>query len=278
MDLKLVKSFWGMEGTLPDKMQRIATSGFGAVEGRPAGIGTLEEFRPLLNEFQLDYVAMVLTEGATLDEHLADFRAKVDEALRYEPIAITAHSGKDSWTFEQQKIFFAEALEIERRIGLPINHETHRSRAMFTPWTTAALLREFPELHINADFSHWLNVCESRLEDQAENLALCIARTRHVHGRVGHEQGAQVNDPRAPEWADHVALHEVWWDAMIRARLQAGATTFTFNPEFGPPNYMPTLPYSQEPVADLWEVCVWIAQRFAQRFEDVVTFETRKNL
>ncbi len=270
MELKLVKSFWGMEGSLPNKMRRIADAAFAAVEGRPAGIGPVEEFMPLRKEFQLDYIAMVLTEGATLDAHLADFRAKVDEALRYDPSSITAHSGKDSWSFAQQKIFFAEALEIEQQIGLPINHETHRSRAMFTPWTTAALLREFPALHINADFSHWLNVCESRLEDQTENLALCIARTRHVHGRVGHEQGAQVNDPRAPEWAEHVALHEAWWDEMIRARLHAGAATFTFNPEFGPPHYMPTLPHSQEPVADLWDVCVWMAQRFAARFLQLV--------
>lgn len=271
MQLKLVKSFWGMDGTLPAKMQRIAEAGFVAVEGRPAGIGTVEEFMPLRREFNLEYIPMILTEGATLDAHLTDFRAKVDEALRYEPLAITAHSGKDSWTFAQQKIFFTEALEIERRISIPINHETHRSRAMFTPWTTAALLREFPELHINADFSHWLNVCESRLEDQADNLAWCISRTRHVHGRVGHEQGAQVNDPRAPEWAEYVALHEAWWDEMVRTRQAAGAACFTFNPEFGPPNYMPTLPHSQQPVADLWEVCVWMAERFAARFSQVAT-------
>lgn len=271
MQLKLVKSFWGMEGTLREKMQRIVEASFVAVEGRPAGIGTVEEFLPLRKEFNLDYIAMVLTEGATLEEHLVDFRQKVEESLRYEPMQITAHSGKDSWDFATQKIFFAEALEIEARIGLSINHETHRSRAMFTPWTTAALLREFPALHINADFSHWLNVCESRLEDQAENLALSISRTRHVHGRVGHEQGAQVNDPRAPEWQPYLELHEAWWDAMVFARLQAGATSFTFNSEFGPPNYMPTLPYSQEPVADLWEICVWMAKRFEKRYENLLS-------
>lgn len=270
MQLKLVKSFWGMDGTLREKMQRIAAADFVAVEGRPAGIGTVEEFMPLRKEFKLDYIAMVLTEGATLQEHLADFRQKVEAALYYEPMQITAHSGKDSWSFERQKVFFAEALELEHRIGVPINHETHRSRAMFTPWTTAALLREFSDLFINADFSHWLNVCESRLEDQADNLALCISRTRHVHGRVGHEQGAQVNDPRAPEWAPYVELHEEWWDEMVYQSLASGAAHFTFNPEFGPPNYLPTLPHSQQPVADLWEICVWMAQRFEQRYNELM--------
>ena len=62
MQLQLVKSFWGMEGSLPEKMQRIAEAGFVAVEGRPAGIGSVEEFMPLCREYQLDYIAMVLTE------------------------------------------------------------------------------------------------------------------------------------------------------------------------------------------------------------------------
>ncbi len=270
MELKLVKSFWGMAGTLREKMQRIAEAGFVACEGQPVGIGSVAEFLPLRREFNLEYVPMVLTQGKSLDEHLQDFRQKVEICLQYEPLQITAHSGKDSWSFEQQKIFFTEALEIEQRIGLLINHETHRSRAMFTPWTTAALLREFPELHINADFSHWLNVCESRLEDQTENLAICIARTRHLHGRIGHEQGAQVNDPRAPEWADYVALHESWWDEMVQARRTTGAEYFTFNPEFGPPNYMPTLPHSGAPVADLWEICIWMAQRFKTRYSKLI--------
>ena len=270
MQLKLVKSFWGMTGTIPENMQRIAAAGYVAVEGRTAPIGDAKEFLKLRKDLNLDYVAMVLTEGS---DHLADFRRKVEEALRYEPMQITAHSGKDSWSFAQQKEFFAEALEIEHRLGIPINHETHRSRVMFTPWTTANLLREFPELHINADFSHWLNVCESRLEDQAENLEICIARTRHVHGRVGHEQGAQVNDPRAPEWTAHVALHESWWDKIVLIRLKAGAEYFTFNPEFGPPNYMPALPHTCEPVADLWEVCLWMAQRFEKRFSQIVAMK-----
>ena len=267
MNLILVKSFWGMTGTIPENMQLIADAGYAAVEGRTAPIGEAKEFLKLRQKLNLDYVAMVLTEGS---DHLADFRTKVEEALHFEPMQITAHSGKDSWGFEQQKEFFSEALEIEHRIGIPINHETHRSRVMFTPWTTANLLREFPELHINADFSHWLNVCESRLEDQTENLKICIKRTRHVHGRVGHEQGAQVNDPRAPEWADYLALHEFWWDEIVKVRLAAGDENFTFNPEFGPPNYMPTMPHSQEPLADLWEVCLWMAQRFSARYNALV--------
>jgi sugar phosphate isomerase/epimerase len=271
MKLILVKSFWGMEGALRDKVRRIAEAGYDACEGQPANLGTVGEFVPLMREFKLAYVPMILTEAAdnSVAGHLADFRAKLEKALAYEPLQITAHSGRDSWTFAEQEAFFGEALALERRCGIHINHETHRSRVMFTPWTTATLLRHFPDLHLTADFSHWVNVCERLPEDQADNLALAIARARHVHGRVGYEQGPQVNDPRAPEWAGHLAAHETWWDAIVRTRQQAGAKTFTFNPEFGPPTYMPTLPHTQQPLVNLWEVCLWMAQRFKQRFANL---------
>lgn len=267
MKLKLVKSLWGMEGTLAEKIKRIADAGYVAVEAQVPGEDQLPEFTRLLRKHQLEFIAMVITEPP---DHFASFREKIETARQLAPLQITVHGGKDWWPFDLQKRFFAEALEVEQRLGLPVNHETHRGRPMFTPSATAALLREFPELYINADFSHFASVCESLLEDQAEDMALCISRARHLHGRIGHEEGPQVNDPRAPEWGPQVAAHEAWWDEIVRTRFAAGAEYFTFNPEFGPPNYMPTLPHTRQPVADLWEVCLWMAGRFAQRYSELV--------
>lgn len=267
MKLKLVKSFWGMDGSLEEKMRKIAGAGYAAVEGRVAGIEDLGQFQELRAELGLDFVPMVLTEG---EDHLADLRAKVEEAARFAPLQITTHIGRDHWSFDRKRAFFAEAIEIERQIGIPMNHETHRGRALFSAQVTAEILRELPDLWINADFSHFACVSESLLEDQPENLAICISRARHVHGRVGHEEGPQVSDPRAPEWAPHLAAHEAWWDEIVRARLKAGAEIFTFNPEFGPPNYMPTLPHTRQPVSDLWEICFWMAKRFEARYSTLV--------
>jgi sugar phosphate isomerase/epimerase len=266
MQLKLVKSIWGMTGTLEQNLRQIAEAGYAAVEMQLPPVEQLDQFKRLLRELELELVAMVITQT---DDHLAEFKTKVEQARALEPLQLTVHAGKDWWSWERQKEFFAQALEVERRTGLIINHETHRGRPMFTPAATARLLREFPELRINADFSHFCNVCESLLEDQQEDLNLCIARARHVHGRVGHEEGPQVNDPRAPEWARQLAAHEAWWSAIIRARRQTGAAFFTFNPEFGPPNYMPTLPYTYQPVSDLWDICCWMAQRFERLYHEV---------
>jgi sugar phosphate isomerase/epimerase len=272
MKLKLVKSFWGMTGSWEEKFRRIAEAGYAAVEGQPpTSPDEAELFKKLLRDHRLDYVAMVITEGAGYHDHLASFRAKIEQARGFDPLKVTVHGGKDWWPYYTQRGFFEKALEIVAGIGVEVNFETHRGRPMFTPSVTASFLHELPNLYINADFSHFVNVCESLLEDQAEAMALCIARARHVHGRIGHEEGPQVNDPRAPEWSRQVAAHEAWWDEIVRSRLNAGAESFTFNPEFGPPNYMPTLPHTGQPVADLWEVCLYVAKRFEKRYSELVS-------
>lgn len=44
--------------------------------------------------------------------------------------------------------FFEQALSFEHQSGIPVGHEPHRSRAFFTPWSTAKLLAKFPELWV----------------------------------------------------------------------------------------------------------------------------------
>jgi hypothetical protein len=269
MKLKLVKGTWGMDGVLEEHVRQIAEAGYHAIEiGIPADRSP-QDLQKLLRDADLDLILMVFTDG---DDHVASLRDQVEKARTYEPMFINSHSGRDFWSFDQQRAFFAEAVEIEHRAGIDINHETHRGRAFYNPWNTAALLREFPELHITADFSHFVCVCERLLSADpalASALEICISRTRHIHGRVGYEEGPQVSDPRAPEWAAHVEAHEAWWKAIARSRFAAGAKYFTFNPEFGPPNYMQTVPYSRKPAADLWEVCLYMAARFRQQFEEM---------
>jgi hypothetical protein len=111
-----------------------------------------------------------------------------------------------------------------------------------------------PDLKLAADFSHWCCVHESLLEDQEPALASAIQRSFHLHARVGHPEGPQVSDPRAPEWQPAVEAHLAWWQRIVDHRRRDGAELLTVCPEFGPPDYMPTLPYTRQPVADLWEL------------------------
>ncbi len=269
MKLKIYKSLWGMTGSIEDQFERIRAAGYDGIENAPQDIGigehsySPEHFQKLLNDFGFEYTALVYTEG---QDHAEELRRRTAEAMKFGPKKIIAHAGRDTMSFGKTIRFLEQALRIEEELGIPIAHETHRRRPLYSPMNTLVLLRELPDLHINADFSHWCVVTESMLEDHAEALAIAARRAIHIHGRVGFENGPQVPDPRSPEWEDRVRKHEAWWDQIIAAHLIHGEETLTFVPEYGPPTYMPTIPGTAEPTADLWEVCLWGANRFREHF------------
>lgn len=256
------QAFWGLEGSLLEKMEAAKSDGYDGIETGLPSEEESETFKSALERLELQYVAQIFTSG----DHLASFREQAERAADYRPVLINAHSAKDSMIESDQDTFFEGALAIERKLGIPVGHETHRGRAMFTPWATARLLRKFPELRITADFSHWVNVCESMLEDQEDNVSLAIERTIHVHGRVGFPEGPQVPHPASPFFAGELERFTGWWERMVEQRAASGADYATFTAEFGPPGYMPTDPFTGAPVADLKEVNGWMTAYARERF------------
>jgi hypothetical protein len=127
-------------------------------------------------------------------------------------------------------------------------------------------MESIPGLRITFDVSHWCNVHESLLADQPETLALAIQRVDHIHARIGHPEGPQVNDPRAPEWDTAVKAHLAWWDQIVNLKKQKG-DTLTILTEFGPADYMPTLPYTRKPLSDQWAINVYMMQLLRQRYQ-----------
>jgi hypothetical protein len=109
-------------------------------------------------------------------------------------------------------------------------------------------------------------VHESLLEGFEPIVEQALLRTVHVHARVGHQEGPQVNDPRAPEWGSAVQSHLGWWDKVMNVAEQQKRPFQTFLCEFGPPNYLPTLPYTQQPVADQWGVNAHMMQLLRERY------------
>ena len=128
-------------------------------------------------------------------------------------------------------------------------------------WWVVHYLTRFPDLKVLADFSHWVNVRERLPDDQEEHLALACQHAVHVHGRVGYAEGPQVPDPSAMEYGVELAWHEGQWQAIWAVREAAGDEVFTFTPEYGPPPYLHTMPHSNKPVTDLWNICIWAMQR-----------------
>jgi hypothetical protein len=250
MRLLVFKALWGMSGGLEQQLEQIAAAGYDGVEAWAEGIALEPDaFSRLVDSFHLK----LIISGAVTTT--SEIEVGFKRLAAFEPLKINLQSGRDSLTHDEGCAFFEKALKTEAPNGLPFLHETHRGRLLFTPWDTAFYLRQFPELHITADYSHWVNVCERLPDDQHEALALANRRATHIHGRVGYEEGPQVPDPRAPEYAPQVAWHEQQWQAIKSARLAANDLSLTFTPEYGPPMYLHTLPHTNVPVADLWAIC-----------------------
>lgn len=261
MNIQLYKALWGMEGSCRDQLTRAAQAGYAGIEAPLPPANREAEFKDLLEEFQLHYIAQVTTSVP----HQETFAEQARRAAAFGPKLIVSHSARDGMKIEEQLRFFEAALMIEQEVGITIAHETHRSRAMFTPWTTRTLLEEFPELSITADFSHWCCVTESLLEDYVEDMEAAIRRTVHIHARVGYVQGPQVPHPGAPEYSRELTVFEAWWSRIVQYRREQGLSHTSITPEFGPPGYMHTLPFTGAPVADLWDVNEWMAKRISER-------------
>ena len=71
---------------------------------------------------------------------------------------------------------------------------------------------------------------------------------------------------QAPEFAGFVERFDAYWEKIREAHVSRGEAVLTFDPEFGPPTYLHTLPYTQQPVADLWDICLWMAERTRQKW------------
>jgi sugar phosphate isomerase/epimerase len=264
--LLLTRHLWGIDEPWEVAFPKIKAAGYQAIETGLPPPADQGRFKGLLAQYGFAYIAQIVTAGATVEEHLQSFARRLGRAKALDPLLVNAHSGQDSFSEEESHSFFAQALRVEEETGLAVAHETHRGRILYNPWIAARLLERLPGLKLSADFSHWVLVSERLLDDQEDVLRLCAARTLHIHARVGYEEGPQVPDPRAPEYQKHLHAHERWWEWIWAAQAARGSITSTLTPEFGPPGYMQSLPYTGMPVADLWAICDWQARRQAERF------------
>lgn len=268
MRLLLFRSLWTNGFDLDAALADCRSGLFDGVEG-PVRADTAEKVR----DAEVPFIAEITTGGGyvpgTRDSavHLEDLTRKAQFAMEVEPLFLTVLAGCDAWSLEQSVDFFGKALEIAEELGVPASFETHRSRATFTPWSTAEVLRQLPALRLTCDFSHWCCVCERLvLDEEPELLALFVSRAQHIHARVGYDQGPQVPHPAAPEYQAALAAHERWWSEIWQAKAGADCEFVTMTPEFGPDGYLHSLPFTRTPVASLDKINGWMALWLRERF------------
>lgn len=267
MNLVYVKTKWEMwHDPLPTFLERAAADGFEATEvflkteSAPA-----DEIAGMHRDRGLGLVGQILTDGPSADAHIATLEQQFEFAIACGAMRVNLHAGRDIFSFDDNQRIFRRILALGRESGLPVSVETHRGRPTFAATETRRYLEALPELRLTADFSHWMVVHESNLEDQQETLDLAVDRSDHIHARVGYEEGPQVPDPRAPEWKPHLDRHLEIWQQIVERRREDGAEALTIAPEFGPPNYMHTIPFENEPVRDAWELNVYMKDLLRER-------------
>lgn len=261
---------WGSENLSWDHFcGKVKAAGFDGVETPISFERALnEEMLAALTKHELQLIGQYYQSfERDFAEHKTNYEKHLINLLSVKPLKIDAQTGKDYFTFGQNKALFDIAADLSLKSGIPIAHETHRNKALFAAHSTEKILQQLPGLTITADFSHWCNVAESLLEDQEEATALACRHTIHIHARVGYEEGPQVNDPRAPEWEQQVNAHLKWWDAIVAQHRQNGAINVTITPEFGPIPYMQRTPFSQIPLASQWDINVYMMELLRNRYQ-----------
>ena len=269
MKLIFGKSKWEMwDDPLEVFLQRAAADRFEAAE---IYLGSLQEspaeIARLHAAYGLRLIGQILTQGQTYRDHIKSLESQFEFASRCEVAFINSHTGRDIFDFEENVQIFERAIRLGQESGISILVETHRGRPTYSAIETRKYLEALPELRLTADFSHWMVVHESDLGDQQGNVELAIRRADYVHARVGFPEGPQIPDPRAPEWESAVRRHLELWQQIIDQQKRDGKESLYITPEFGPPAYMHSTPFTNQPVGDVWEQNVYMKDLLVSRLE-----------
>lgn len=264
--LMIFATNWGYEGSWDQFCDRIRKLGYdGAEAWYPTDEVVRKEFLAAFQKHNLKFGFLVGGSDKDYQKHLQQFSTSLEGAVGLNPVYINCHSGRDHFSVVQNKAFIDLTTAVNTRSGVPVYHETHRSRILYAAPVARQFMEIIPELRITLDISHWCTVHESLLADQTETVALALSRTGHIHVRIGHQEGPQVNDPRAPEWKDAVNAHFGWWDKVVEQKKKEGKL-ITMLTEFGPADYMPALPYTRQPVANQWDINKFMLDTLRTRY------------
>lgn len=253
-ELLIFATNWGFDRSWDEFCSKIKKDGYdGAEVWYPADEKSRKEFLDAIQKYSLKFGFLFGGSDRDYQKHLQQFKSTLEQAASLKPIFINSHSGRDHFTFEQNKSFIDFTADLQAKTDVPIYHETHRGRILYSAPVGREFMQQHPGLRLTLDISHWCNVHESLLDDQQDTVKLALSRTDHIHTRVGHAEGPQVNDPRAPEWKDAVNAHFGWWDHVVEQKRREGQR-LTMLTEFGPVDYLPALPYTRQPVANQWDI------------------------
>lgn len=248
VDRVLSEKYEGIEINLPP-LTSIFTENF---------IAEIEDILSTDKDFVFILQQLTAPENESVDNYIKKMEKSFSELASFQPSFINSHTGKDYYSFDDNCRVIEACLNFSIKKNVRILHETHRGRFSFHAATLLPYLKKFPEMELVGDFSHFCAVSESLFQDQEDIIQQIIPHVSHIHARIGHEQGPQVNDPAAPEWQNHFNWFASWWQEIIIKKEEQGWNSFTITPEHGPYPYMPQAPYTKHPLSIQWDNNVYI--------------------
>jgi sugar phosphate isomerase/epimerase len=278
LQIRYCCTYWGSEKDTPDVfVNKVLLAGYNGIEIFLPFLkdkfteAFIEEVEGVMNknaDFLFIAQHIVAVENSSIHDYINKVKKNLTELSAFQPSFINAHTGKDYFSFDDNCRLIEAALNISNKTGIRILHETHRGRFSYHAASLLPYLQKFPEMELVGDFSHFCTVSESMLVEQEEMIQQIIPHIAHIHARVGHEQGPQVNDPFAPEWENHFKIFEKWWEAILQHKEQKNTQTFSITPEFGPLPYMPSMPYTKQPLSNQWDLNIKMMHHLKIRYKN----------
>jgi len=189
-ELKIMATNWGFDGSLDAYCAKAKKEGYDGIEiWWPLEKPAQDELFAALHAHGLEVGFLCAGHQSDWQEHFDEFTRMIDAAATnsiHRPLYINCHSGRDYFSYEQNKAFLDHTKQLAVKTSLTICHETHRSRMLFAAPVARTYIEKNPELRVTFDVSHWCNVSESLLQDQQATVDLTLQRVDHIHARIGH--------------------------------------------------------------------------------------------
>ena len=147
LNLEVLATNWGFEGSLDSFCFKVKAAGYDGIEiWWPMEKKAQDELFTALKKHNLSVGFLCGAGHSSFKEHFAHFVSMIDAAAKnkvQKPLYINCHSGKDYFSFEENKSFIDHTTRLSKETIILILHETHRSRMLYA----APVARQFMLTH-----------------------------------------------------------------------------------------------------------------------------------
>lgn len=172
---------------------------------------------------------------------VGDLDEKIKEWTSESYDCATIHVG---WGMESDKevdALIGDVVNISVKHDFPIYIETHRATITQDMWRTVQIVKRFPEIRFNGDFSHWytgLEMVNGDFEEKLDFIQPVLDRIRFIHGRISNPGSIQVDigDGKNQLYVAH--FRQFWTRSFVGFLKTAQSGDYLcFTPELLPPEY-----------------------------------------